>query len=139
MSAADGVADVVILREDVKSAVPDLLDRIRHAIGTVHLDFTRGLVDRKLVILQVELAIGESETLDDAELRGFFEVEVAGVVPAADVHPGNVVAALVLAVGGCVLIPAIELLSDNGRHAAIVQVRSAMPHAVAFANGDVIQ
>ena len=112
--------------------------RIRHAIGTVHLNLARGFIHRKLVVLQIEFAIRQSQTLNHAQLRRLLQVEVAGIIPAAHVHPRNVIAAFVLPVRCRSLIPAVELLPNHGRHTAIIQVRSAVPHAVAFANGDVI-
>ena len=138
MSAADGVPDVVELRQDEQRAMLDLLHRIRHAIGTVHLNLAGGFIYRKLVVPEVEFAISQREALNHAQLRRLFEVEVAGIVPAAHVHPRDVIAAFVFPVGRCRLVPAVELLPDHWRHAAIIEVRSAMPQAVAFANGNVI-
>ena len=138
MRATDRMADIVELREDEHCAVLDLLDRIRHAVGTVHLNLTRGLIDRELVVFEIELAIRQGQTLDHTQLRRLLEVVVAGVIPAAHVHPGNVIATLVLAVRRLVLVPTVELLTNHGCHAAIIQVRSAVPHAVGFAHGDVI-
>jgi len=110
------------------------LHRIRHAIGTVHLNLTSGFIHRKLVVFEIEFAIRQSEALNYAQLRRLLEVEVARIVPAAHVHPRDVISAFVLPVGCCGLVPAVELLSNYWRHTAIIQVRSAMPHAVAFAN-----
>src|ERR1035437_2834387 len=86
----------------------------------------------------MKLAIRQSQTLDHAQLRRFLEVVVAGIIPAAHVHPGNVIATFVLSVRCRGLIPAVELLPDYGRETAIVKMRSAVPHAVGFANGNVI-
>ena len=48
------------------------------------------------------------------------------------------IASFVLPVRCRSLIPAVELFPNHGCQAAIVQVRSAMPHAVGFANRNVI-
>jgi len=98
VSAADGVADVVKLRQDEQGPVLDLLHRIRHAVGTVHLNLTGGFIHRKLVVPEIEFAIRQSEVLNHSQLRGLLEVEVAGIVPAAHVHPRDVIAAFVLPV-----------------------------------------
>ncbi len=135
---ADGVADVLELRQNQQCAVLDLLHGIRHAVGTMHLNFTGDFIHRELVVLQIEFAIRQSQTLNDAQLGRLLEIEIAGIVPAAHVHSRDVIAAFVLAVRCRSLIPAVELLADNGRQAAIVQVRGAVPYAVAFANGNVI-
>ena len=138
VSAADRVADIVELRQDEECPVLDLLHGIRHAIGTVHLNLTRGFIHRKLVVFEIEFAIRQRQTLNHAQLRRLFEVEVAGIIPTAHVHPRNMIAAFVFPVRRRSLIPAVELLPDHGRQATIVQMRSAMPHAVGFANGNVI-
>ena len=138
VSAADGVADIVELRQDQQCAVLHLLHRVRYAIGSVHFYLAGGFIHGELVVLEIEFAIGQSQALNRAQLCRFFEVEVAGVVPAAHVHSRNVIATLVIPVRCGCLIPSVELVSNYRRHAAIIQMRSAMPHAVAFANGNVI-
>ena len=116
----------------------DLLDRIRDAVGTMHFHVRAVSSTVSSSYLRLKSRIGKREALDDAELRGLFKVEVAGVIPAAHVHPGNVIAALVFSVGGGGLIPAVKLLSDDGRETTVIQMRSAVPHAVGFANGNVV-
>ena len=62
----DGMANIVELRQDEQCAVLDLLHRIRHAIGTMHLNLTRNFIHRKLVVLEIEFAIRQSQTLNHA-------------------------------------------------------------------------
>ena len=59
------------LRQDERCAVLDLLHCIRHTIGTVHLNLTHKLIHRKLVVLEIEFAIRQSQTLNHAQLRRF--------------------------------------------------------------------
>ena len=54
VGAADRVPDVVELGQDEHCTVLDLLHGVRHAIGAMHLDRTRGFIYGKLVVLEVE-------------------------------------------------------------------------------------
>jgi len=74
-------------------------------------------------------------------LRDLNQVDQAEVAFLSLVEPPNQLseyAAFELAVGCGSLIPVVELLPDDGGEAGIVQMRSAVPYAVTFANGNVI-
>src|SRR6185437_4403060 len=126
--AADRVANILKLRQDIQRAMPHLFHSIRHAVGAVHLHFARAFIHLKLVVVEIEFAISQRQALNYAKLRRLLYVEVAGVIPTTYVHAGNMVPAFILPVGGRSLIPAVKLLANHWRHAAIIEVRSAVPH-----------
>ena len=69
VSAANRVTYIVELRQDEQCAVLDLFNRIRHAIGTVHLNLARDFIYGEFVVLEIKFAIRQSQILNHTELR----------------------------------------------------------------------
>ena len=132
------MANGIDLSEHLQDAVLHLLYRIGNAVRPVHLDCAGVLIYGELVPFQAELFVGEREVLDHRVLGFRADVVVAGVVPAADVQSGNVLAGLKGRIGVRTQPCAVEMICVRRSLACVVEVRNAVPQTVAFAHGDVV-
>ncbi len=132
------VAHRLDLRQHLHGAVLDVLQHVGNAVRTVHFHEARLPVHRQLVVIQLELAAGERQILDHQELAPCLDVEIARIVPAAHIQPGDVFAGFVRRVQFRPHRPAIEMLPVGRRLARIVQMGNAVPEPVALAYRDVV-
>ena len=132
------MTDRVNLRQRLQHTVLHLLDEIRDAVRAVHLDRASLLVHRELVPLQVEGLVCESEILDGAVLAEGIVVEVAGIEPAADVEPRDVLPGPVRGVRVRAHPVAVEVRYVRRRLQSVGHVRDAMPKVIGIAHRHVI-
>src|SRR5581483_8258652 len=92
--AGNRMPESLDLCKHLKDTVPHLLNRIGNPVRAVHFDRAGLLVHGEFVPLQVERAVGESQVLNDLVLALGADIIIAGVVPSADIQPGNVLAGL---------------------------------------------
>ncbi len=118
--------------DDVHRPVLDLLEEVRHAVGPVDLCEPRVLVDVGVVVVaeRVERLVGRGQDPHLVGLRLDAEVVVPGVVPAADVEVRDVLAGLDVRHQVGALDVAVEVVRVGRRHAGVVEVAGAVPHAV---------
>ena len=131
-------ADVLDLGVDVQRAVHDQLDVVRNAVRNVDIGILRLLVDERLVAQRPEVPPDVAQVLGRVQDGICLDIEVAGVIPAADGQPGNVLEGLVLGVGHIGRGVAV-MQADVGRGLqGVVHVGAAVPDPVGLVHLHVV-
>ena len=108
----------------------DLLQHVGLAVRLVDLGHQRLLIDAGVVVVDVEQLPRQRQTVDGVGLRFDAHVPVAGVMPAAAIEAGHVLAGLVVSQRRRTLHVAVEVVVVHRRHARVVEVAGAVPQAV---------
>ncbi len=120
--AVDRVAHGLVLGQQLQRAVLDLLQDVGRPVGDVDLHMPPRLVDRGLVAGQAELLPGVDQGADHGVVGLGADVEVARVVPAADIEAGDVLHRLERRVGGRTLAVEVDVLVVQRRLQGVVAV-----------------
>jgi hypothetical protein len=130
--AGNGMTHRLELPEHGQDTVLHLLQRVGHAVGPADHDAARRLVDRGLVPVDTEHLDRQHQVRDHLREGRGAQVEVAGVVPAAAVEAGDVLAGLEGRVAGRALrVPSVAVVD---RYGARRQVRGVVPDPITFAH-----
>ena len=98
----------------------------------MYLTELRGLVNCSRVVVDAERLERRREYVTFARLRLDTQVEVAGVVPAADIQPGDVLTRLILRQRRFALRVVVYVREIKRSHARVVVMAETMPDAVLF-------
>ena len=82
------------LREHLQNAVLHLLHGVRNSIRPMHLDRAGIFIHSELVPLQIEFVVCQARSWMTCVLALGADVEIARVIPSADIQSRNVLAGL---------------------------------------------
>lgn len=89
-NAGNCMPDGMVLGEQQKNSVTNLLHNIGHAVRSSHLHVAGRFVDRSVVQVHSKLFSAMHQIQNDARLRLFAKIEVSSIVPAAHAQTRDV-------------------------------------------------
>ena len=105
------VTDLLSLCHEVQHTMLDELQDIGHTVGTVELNITLLLTDKRLVALRLKNFPCADEVLHHVDVRACLDVEVTGIEESADVQAGNQFIRFVLRIGVRALTVQVEVVA----------------------------
>ena len=130
--AMDRMTYRIELRQQLQGPMADLLDNVGLAVGHMHFDMPPRLIDAHRIARQA-IALGRiGQRPDDLILGLGANVEIAGIIPSADIEAWNMLARRKARVCGRPLPIKVNMLMIDRGLARVVAVGISMPCAIGF-------